>query len=123
MSTAYDKWCLDVQFVQREHQRTPLVLPASISFENEEYSVRLINLGRGGAMIECSASPPLRSSVLLRCGSVAANAKVIWKKAAQVGVRFHSTLSEQQIAELLARNIAIVSRQLSKRTVDGENKA
>lgn len=66
-------------------------------------------------MIECSASFPSAKSFLLRSGSIAADAVVVWEKSGRYGVNFRLPLSERQVTEQLYRNNAISSRKLLER--------
>lgn len=65
-------------------------------------------------MIECSTSFPPAASFLLRCGSIAADAVVIWEKSGRYGVNFRLPLSEWQVREQLSRNGAICARQAAQ---------
>lgn len=71
-------------------------------------------------MIECVASLPLATSFLLRCGSIATDADVVWEKGGQFGIKFRLPLSERQVTEQVARNDAIAARQLLQRQADVE---
>lgn len=115
MSTAYHSRSPEAGFVRREYDRSALAVPAIVTVDDQDYSARILNIAPGGAMIECSASLPRDSSFLLRCGSIAANADVVWEKSGQFGIKFRSPLSERQVTEQLSRNDAIASRKLLKR--------
>ncbi|HET7678950.1 MAG TPA: PilZ domain-containing protein [Xanthobacteraceae bacterium] len=112
MSTAYRNSAIEAKFLRREYDRSAVVLPAIVTLGDQEYGARILNLARGGAMIECSAFFPPATSFMLRCGSIAADSVVVWQKSDQYGVNFRFPLSEAQVTEQLSRNIAIRSRKL-----------
>lgn len=114
MSTANRRLAAGAGFVRREHDRSAVALPAIIRLSGQEYSARIVNIAPGGAMIECSASFPPAASFFLRCGSIAADAIVVWEKSGRYGVNFRSSLSEEQMLEQLTRHEAINTRKLLK---------
>lgn len=69
-------------------------------------------------MIECSTAFPPAASFFLRCGSIAANAAVVWEKSGRYGVNFHLPLSKAELTEQLSRNDAINSRKQLKSRSD-----
>lgn len=96
---------------RRKHVRSLVGLPAIIDIKNVHHSGRLTNIAIEGALLE-SKAPVLPGAVLsLRCGSIAAKSTVIWTKGEQLGVRFHSPLSDRQVDEQRARSAAIAARQ------------
>jgi hypothetical protein len=50
---------------------------------------------------------PFFGGFLLRCGSIAANSTIVWKKGGQYGVSFRLPLSEEQMTEQLSRSEAL----------------
>ncbi|HET9429514.1 MAG TPA: PilZ domain-containing protein [Allosphingosinicella sp.] len=98
-------------FVQRQHDRSAVALPATVTLGGKDYSARILNLAHGGALIECSAPFPPEASLFLRCGSIAVDSRIVWEKGGQYGVNFQCPLSEEQVKEQLSRNNAIVSLQ------------
>lgn len=97
---------------QREHVRSALGLPAIVSVEDQDYSARIVNIAPGGAMIETPALLRTGMSVLLRCGSIFAQAVVVWSSGCQTGVNFVVPLNDRELAEQLARTAAMSSRRL-----------
>lgn len=112
MSTACPKPAFHTKFQQRRHQRAAVALPAIVTLGAREYGARVLNLARGGAMIECSACLPSEALFLLRCGSISAASLVVWQRGAQYGVNFRLPLTEGQLTEQLSRHHAIESRRL-----------
>lgn len=105
------------RFIPRKYARSAVALPATLTFENGEYSARILNVAMGGALLECSAPLTPAAQIFLRCGSIAADSVVIWQNGSQFGVNFRFPLREEQVAEQLARNNAIVSRQGRRQSV------
>lgn len=64
-------------------------------------------------MIETSAQLYTGTPLLLRCGSIIADAVVVWSKGCQTGVTFAAPLSDRDLAEQLARTAAMSSRRQS----------
>lgn len=122
MSTAYRSFPLDFGFTPRKHDRSVLILPAILTWANQDHSTRIVNIGAGGALIECSVSMPLHSLVFLRCGSIATYAEVVWMKAGQAGVKFQSPLADRDLNELRFRSEAIAARRLLNRPGQAEVK-
>lgn len=102
------------EFVRREHDRSSVALPAIIEMGQEKFGARVINIAEGGALIKCSASFRPGASFSLHCGSIAADASVVWQDGDLFGVGFRSSLSEVELAEQLFRNRAVESRKLLK---------
>ena len=67
-------------------------------------------------MIETSALLNAGMPVSLRCGSIVADATVVWSEGCQAGVTFAVPLGDRDLAEQLARTAAISFRRLHKRT-------
>ena len=105
------------RFIPRKYARSAVALPATLTFENGEYSARILNVAMGGALLECSAPLTPAAQIFLRCGSIAADSVVIWQNGSQFGVNFRFPLREEQVAEQLARNNAIISRQDKRESV------
>jgi hypothetical protein len=62
-----------------------------------------------GAMLEVCAPLTEGTSLVLRCGSIDADAVVVWIKQLRIGLNFTAPLSERQIDEQLSRAAAIAS--------------
>lgn len=101
---------------QREHIRSLVGLPAVVRIRDTDHSARIVNIAPGGAMIETSAILDVGLPVTLRCGSIVADAIVMWSEGFRTGVNFAVSLSDRDLAEQVARTVAISSRRLRKRT-------
>lgn len=112
MNTSSARRAPEAELEQREHVRSAVGLPAIVSAGDQDYSARIVNIAPGGAMIETSAVLHAGMPVLLRCGSIFAQAVVIWSSGCQTGVNFDVPLSDRELAEQLARTAAMSSRRL-----------
>lgn len=102
------------EFVQRQHRRSAVALPAIIVNGSEQCGARILDIAPGGALIQCSADFRLGASFLLRCGSIAVESVVVWGKGNLYGLNFGLPLSEAEVTEQLVRHKAIDSRRLLK---------
>lgn len=71
-------------------------------------------------MLESSAPLSSGDIILLLCGTVNADAKVVWKDANRIGARFDAELAEIQVREQILRSQALALR-LSKRSSNAAN--
>lgn len=94
---------------KRGQERFALALPATAVVRGENYRVRVINVALGGAMFETSALMAVRSKIMFRCGTIAANATVKWQSGSCVGVRFDRLLSERDVTEQRLRSGAVAA--------------
>lgn len=106
----------ETEFERRKHVRTSVGLPAIVRADGKDYSVRIADIGPEGAMLETSARLHPGDSLSLRCGSIVADAMVVWARGWQIGVNFAYPLNERELAEQLSRTAAIASRRLLKRS-------
>jgi hypothetical protein len=100
-----------LSFERRNGARSDLALPALVSSGGKDYSARIINIAPMGAMLEVSAPLVQGTSLVLRCGSIDADAVVVWIKGLRMGVKFITPLSERRIAEQLSGEAAVASRK------------
>lgn len=91
--------------------RSPIGLPAVMRVDGRDYSVRIADIGPGGAMLETPTPLSLGAPLSLRCGSIVVDATVVWAKGWQIGVNFACPLTEQDLAEQLTRTAAMASRR------------
>lgn len=102
------------EHLQRQHDRSAVLLPAIVERGSKKAGARIINMAAGGALIQCSASFRPGEAFLLRCGSIAADAVVVWQDENLFGIAFRRSLSEAELAEQLYRNRAVESRKSLK---------
>lgn len=100
---------------RRASERFSVVVPATLRLGTHDYTAKLLNIVRGGAMLESSAPAEVGSRVMLRCGTIAVNAIVIWSEAGRIGINFETSLTDTQIEEHVSRSTALSARRQSKR--------
>jgi hypothetical protein len=65
-------------------------------------------------MLETLAPLDPEDSLTLRCGSIAAEAVVVWQDNGRIGIRFVDPLSDREVTEQLCRAAAITTRRQEK---------
>jgi hypothetical protein len=105
---------VDDRLDRRGLQRLPVGLPASVEVGTQSFTARLANLVVGGAMLETMAPVIPGNSVTLRCGTIAAEAKIVWKKTGRIGVKFCTQLSDAEVREQISRSAALDARRASR---------
>lgn len=111
MSSAYHSFPKGLGFTPRRHDRSTLTLPAVVNWDGQDHSAQILNVGTGGALIDCAAPAEIGTSLLLRCGSINVHADMVWTNGTLAGLRFHSALSERDLSDLRARSEAIIARR------------
>jgi hypothetical protein len=96
---------------RRASQRERVMLPASVAIGAQAYSARMVNIERSGAMLETAAPVLAGASVVVHCGTVAAQAVVVWTGVGRIGVHFVSPLRLDEVEEQLSRARALVARR------------
>ena len=91
---------------QRAYRRMPVKLAASLELAFEQQNARLLNLSRGGALVETSKQPNAGSSVILNCGALRTRAKIVWTAGEKIGVRFLDPIPETAVEEQTRRSAA-----------------
>lgn len=109
MSTA--AWALDRRWDRRASERFSVVVPATLRTETQDYTAKILDIVHGGAMLEISAPFEVNSRVLLRCGTVAVHAIVVWSKAGRIGINFETPLTDAQVSEQVSRTTALAARR------------
>jgi hypothetical protein len=92
---------------RRVADRIEVGLPASILVGSQRHSAKLVNITRHGAMLEMSLPLLARSRVLVKCGAISVEAKVIWNRGNLLGVTFKSPITEAQVREQISRCAAL----------------
>ena len=99
---------------RRASERFSVVVPATLRLDTRDYTAKILNFVRGGAMLESSAPVEIASRVMLRCGTVAINATVIWSEGGRIGINFETPLTDIQVNEHVLRSTALAARRQSK---------
>lgn len=80
--------------------RLRMCTEAVIEAQRVAHRARLVDLSRGGAMIECGERFPEGAFLTLELPGIGAKAAdVAWRKGAQHGLMFHQPLSIEQLAD------------------------
>ena len=82
-------------------------LPVSVSLGTTTHTAKLVNITRQGAMLEANLPLRPRSSVVVNCGSICADAVVVWNKGPVIGLSFKHPVSELQVREQISRCAAL----------------
>jgi hypothetical protein len=94
----------------RKRRRSSVSLPALIAVSGNRHSAKLLNLSTHGAMIHSSAPATPEDQVILSCGVIEAQGRVVWTSDECFGIEFHSQIDENEVVRQLYRSNAIVDR-------------
>lgn len=82
-------------------------MPAFLQANGERHAVHLLDLSAGGAKLNCSATLPTGTAVVLDCGTLCRSAMVRWQTGGVLGICFDSELDAREVTALIARSIAL----------------
>lgn len=99
---------------RRAYPRVALALPAFLQGNGERHSVKLLDLSSGGAKLNCPATLPIGSEVILDCGTFSLPAEVRWQEGPFLGLRFGSELDAREVAALIDRSKALAARMQAR---------
>ena len=88
---------------KRKAKRARVQLAARLRTETGEIEVRLRDLSRKGALVECQGVPPVGSEVVFNRGSTSIPARVAWAGSDRVGLEFAYMIDEQEVLVQLKR--------------------
>ena len=92
---------------RRACPRVPVAMPAFLQANGERHAVHLLDLSAGGAKLNCSATLPTGTAVILDCGTLCRSAMVRWQTGGVLGLCFDSELDAREVTALIARSIAL----------------
>jgi hypothetical protein len=95
---------------RRIHPRVQLELPAFLQANQERHAVHLLDLSAGGAKVNCPASLPAGTAVVLDCGTFGSSAVVRWQSGAMLGLCFDNELDAREVSALIERSRALAAR-------------
>lgn len=95
---------------RRVYPRVPVALPAFLQAEGERHAVQILDLSAGGAKLDCLATLPTGTAVILDCGTLGRSAVVRWNSAGVMGICFDSELDARDVAALIDRSKALDAR-------------
>jgi hypothetical protein len=94
---------------RRTYPRVPVALPAFLQADGERHAVQLLDLSAGGAKLDCAATLPVGTAVMLDCGMLGRAAVVRWQGGGVLGVQFESELDAREVSALMDRSKAIAA--------------
>ena len=97
---AADAFCPADPAHQRAEIRNNMFVAAVLYADGGSAPVRIRNMSRSGALIECVAIPPEGSEVRLGRGSLNVGGCVAWRRDNRAGIRFESAI---EVADWLPR--------------------
>jgi hypothetical protein len=95
---------------RRVYPRVEVALPAFLQADGERHAVRILDLSAGGAKLDCPASLPSGTKVILDCGTLGRAAVVRWQTAGALGICFDSELDPRDVSALAERSKALTAR-------------
>ena len=99
---------------RRLHPRISVALPAFLQADGERHVVQLLDLSAGGAKLNCAASIPNGTTVILDCGTLSLAAEVRWQGGGFVGLCFSSELDAREVSALIDRSKALTARMKTR---------
>jgi len=87
----------------RRAKRARVLLAAKLETPHGEMDVRLRDLSRKGALLECSPPPPVGTEVVFRRGTIAVPARIAWSATGRVGLEFLYMIDEAEVMVQLKR--------------------
>ena len=94
---------------RRVYPRVPVALPAFLQANGERHAVQLLDLSAGGAKLDCPASLPVGTAVILDCGTLGRAAVVRWQNGELLGLCFDSELDVRDVSALIDRSKALAA--------------
>ena len=94
---------------RRAYPRVEVALPAFLQADGERHAVQILDLSAGGAKLDCPASLPTGTAVILDCGTLGRAAVVRWQSAGVLGLCFDSELDAREISALIDRSKALTA--------------
>lgn len=88
---------------QRKAKRARVLLAVKLGTEHGEVDGRLRDLSRKGALVECSAVPPVGSEVMFTRGPTSVPARVAWSSGNRIGLEFAFMIDESEVLVQLGR--------------------
>jgi hypothetical protein len=92
----------------------PVALPAFLQANGKRHAVQILDLSPGGAKLDCPASLPTGTAVILDCGTLCRPAVVRWNSAGVMGLCFDSELDPRDVSALIERSQALDARMKTR---------
>jgi hypothetical protein len=95
---------------RRAAERTSVSLPVLIHAGGRQHVAKVHNLSLTGALLETAADLPRGASVVLSCGTIEANATIVWASHGSFGIRFAAPVRETVLEQQVKRSQAASAR-------------
>ena len=92
---------------RRAFPPVPVAMPAFLQANGQRHAVHLLDLSAGGAKLNCPATLPIGTAVILDCGTLGRPAVVRWQTGGVLGLCFDSELDAREVTALIARSTAL----------------
>ncbi len=99
---------------RRLYPRVPVAMPAFLQVDGERHAVLILDLSAGGAKLNCPATLPTGTAVVLDCGTLCRSAVVRWQTGGVLGLCFDSELDAREVSALIARSVALDTRMKAR---------
>lgn len=99
----------------RQNKRARVLLAAKLETPVGEFDARLRDLSSKGALLECTAAPPVDAEVVFRRGPVAVPARVAWAAGGRVGLEFQYMIDENAVLVQMKRSSNTSGQQRFRR--------
>lgn len=97
---------------RRTAARISVSLPVLINASGAQHAAQLRNISRGGALLEARKVPDLGTPIVLSCGTIEADATVVWNGSSAFGLRFNAPVNDVVVDQQVARSEAMASRRM-----------
>ena len=88
---------------KRSHKRARVLLSAKLRTASGEVTVRLRDLSRKGALVECSGPMPPGADVVFARGSTVVAARIAWAHGSRIGLEFNEMIDESEVLVHIGR--------------------
>jgi hypothetical protein len=105
---------------KRKAKRARVLLAARLETAAGALDVRLRDLSRKGALVECDRTPPVGTNVVFQRGSTSVPARVAWTGANRIGLEFDYMIDESEVLVQLRRTSSEPVQQRFRRPRLGE---
>lgn len=95
---------------RRRAERAAVSLPVLIHAGGRQHIAKLLNLSSTGAMVETGAPLACGGRLVLSCGTIEADATVVWNGQRTFGIRFLAPVRDAVVEQQLCRSQAAAGR-------------
>jgi hypothetical protein len=99
---------------RRAYPGVPVALPAFLQVDGARHAVQLLDISSGGAKLNCPASLPVGTAVILDCGTVGHAALVRWQNGGLLGLNFDSELDGRDVSAMIDRSKGLAVRMKAR---------